>query len=90
MADKLNWKALAIAFGIFNGVYLALSALYVMYDVSFLWFSIKSFGMLKVWYPFLEPTWLGVLYGLIGGALCGAFCGGVLAGLYNWAGKKWK
>ncbi len=90
MADKWNWKGLAIAVGILWGLYLGLAALFAMLNVSFWWFNPEIFGILAGAYPGLAPTFAGLVLGLIWGFVCGAVCGGILAWLYNWAGSKWK
>lgn len=89
MAAQLSWKGLAIAAGIFWGVYLGAAALFAMLNVTFWWFNPQIFSLLAGAYPGLAPTFVGVLAGLVWGALCGAVCGGILAALYNWATDKW-
>lgn len=89
MADRLNWKGLAAAFGIFNGVLLFVSALLASVNVSVFWWNAETFRMLASWYPVLAPTVAGAFYGLVVGALCGALCGWILAGLYNWSSARW-
>ncbi|MEK6961216.1 MAG: hypothetical protein AABX47_08665 [Nanoarchaeota archaeon] len=89
MVDTLNWKGLAISFGIVNGVLLFVSALLAWANVSFLWWNAQTFGMLAAWYTVLTPTLAGALFGLVVGALCGALCGWILAGLYNWSSARW-
>ena len=89
MADRLNWKGLSTAFGIFSGIYLGAAALLASQGISALWFNPESFRVLAAFFPGLAPTMPGALYGLVMGAVCGAFCGGVIAGLYNWGSKKW-
>jgi len=88
--DKWNWKALAVAFAIFWGVYLGLAAWFASAGINIWWFSSESFSLLASIYPGLTATTGGIFIGLFYGAICGAFCGGILAGLYNWAGTKLK
>ncbi len=88
MAADLSVKGLAIAGGVFWGVYMGLAALVAMLNVSIPWFSPSMFGMLMDVYPGLSPTLAGVLVGLAWGAVCGGVCGAILAWLYNWASAK--
>ena len=85
----LNWKGLAVAFGTFMGIYLALASLLASANMSFLWFNPGSFQILTSFYPVLTPTIQGAFLGLITGFLCGAFCGAILAMLYNWGSSLW-
>lgn len=80
-------RSLAIAAGIFWGLYLFLAAIFVMYGVSFWWFQSSTFELLIPAYFGLSATWIGAFYGLVEGFICGAICGALMAFLYNMANK---
>lgn len=85
---KLNWKAIALSFGTFWGVYLFLAALLGSLNVKTLWFSPEAFNMLTSIYPGLKATVGGAFIGLIWGFLCGSVCGAIISGLNNLFVKK--
>lgn len=88
--EKWNWKALALASGIFLGVYLFLATLFAMINASFWWFNPVMWDMLLVTFPGLSATFVGAFIGLAWGFLCGAVCGSIIASLYNWSLTKVK
>jgi len=90
MADKWNVKGLAVASGIFYGVYLAAAAGFASANITTVWFSPQMFSMLASIYPGLTATTTGIFVGLLWGLFCGALCGGIFAWLYNWASAKCK
>ncbi|PIN79787.1 hypothetical protein COV16_02390 [Candidatus Woesearchaeota archaeon CG10_big_fil_rev_8_21_14_0_10_34_8] len=90
MANKLNWKALAISLGVLWGVYLFLAALFEMNNASFWWWNQPTWEFLVAAYPLMNASFGGAIIGLILGFVCGAVCGGLIAWLYNWADKRWK
>lgn len=90
MADKWNWKALALTGAVLGGVYLFLAAVFMMQGVEFWWFNGPVWEFLVVAYPGLAATVGGAVVGLVLGAVCGGICGTLVAVLYNWANKKWK
>lgn len=76
-------KALALASGLFWGLYLALAALLEMYKISFWWFQSAHFEILTTTHPGLAATWQGAWIGLAEGFICGVICGLIIAWLYN-------
>ena len=88
--EKLSWKALASAFAIFGGVFLALAALFASAGIQFWWFNAEVFELLTATFAGLAASGVGAIVGLIWGTICGAICGGILAGLYNWTLGWWK
>lgn len=81
--NTLNWRALALAFGILCGVYLGLSVLLAMSGIQLMGFSQDVVVLLQSIFPMLTVTWGGVFAGLGIGLLCGTICGALLGWLYN-------
>ncbi len=81
--NTLNWRALALALGIFLGVYTGLSVLLAMSGIQLMGFSNEFVELIRTIYPMITLSWGGVFAGLGLGLLCGVVCGAVFGWLYN-------
>ncbi len=84
-------KALAIALGLFWGLYVFLLGLILTAfpDARFFWISKEFLGILSTLYPGYSATLAGSFLGLFWGAVCGAVGGAITAWLHNIALEKY-
>ncbi|MBI4441233.1 hypothetical protein HY639_03630 [Candidatus Woesearchaeota archaeon] len=83
MKHELNWRALAVTFGLFNGVYFGLSTLIAMSGLQVMGFSRDLFELLRSAFPMITPTYGGIFAALGLGLVCGTVCGSIVSWLYN-------
>lgn len=81
--NTLNWRALALASGVFFGVYLGLSVLLAMSGVQLMGFSSEYIELMRTAFPMITLTWGGIFAGLGVGLTCGVLCGAIFGWLYN-------
>ncbi len=81
--DKINVKALAIAFGVTWSIAMLISA----WAAIFGWAGkiVEVMGSVYIGY---EPTFLGGIIGAVWGFLDGAIGGALIAWIYNFSSKR--
>lgn len=80
---RISVWGLALALGVFWGIYLFILALLAGWGIRFIWISKELVELLNTIYPGYVIGFTGAIIGLVEGFICGSIGGALIAWLHN-------